>query len=147
MALIPTTTPPKVFVDTSVLFSASYSATGYARDLTDAAGAGGVVLAVSTLVLMETQRNLIAKATHGLHVLERIQANGLIEVVDPPEDLVRETGTFVAAKDAPIVAAAVHAKADYLASYDRKHLLAQAALIQARYGIVVTTPEAILRAL
>jgi len=43
-----------------------------------------------------------------------------------------------------IVAGAIHAEAKFLATYDRKHLLAQATLIQNRFGIIVATPEAVL---
>jgi predicted nucleic acid-binding protein len=48
------------------------------------------------------------------------------------------------AKDAPIVASALTARADYLVSYDRKHILSQAAQIQADFGLIVTTPDQIL---
>ena len=50
-------------------------------------------------------------------------------------------------KDAPIVAGAVHARAKFLATYDRKYLLTQASLIQDRFGITVGTPEALLAAI
>jgi hypothetical protein len=43
-------------------------------------------------------------------------------------------------KDAPIVAAAATAKADYLATHDVKHLLAQAQAIERAYGITVVLP-------
>lgn len=105
------------------------------------------MLAVSDLVLREPERNLAAKAPQALTYFEQFQAAGHVEIVDPPADLVREAAGIVAVNDAPVVAGAVHAKASYLSSYDRKHLLAQAALIQARYGVVVATPDAILKAI
>jgi len=37
---------------------------------------------------------------------------------------VRQVAVDIVLKDAPIVAGAVHAKAKFLATYDRKHLLA-----------------------
>jgi predicted nucleic acid-binding protein len=147
MASTPTSSPPRVFIDSSVRFAASLSGTGFARDLLVAAGQGRIALAVSKLVLQETERNLPAKAPQALPFFAQFEAAGLAETVDPPADLVREAARIVAVKDAPIVAGAVHAKAAYLASYDRKHLLAQAALIQARYGIVVATPDAVLQAI
>ncbi|HET8524248.1 MAG TPA: hypothetical protein VFL82_13515 [Thermomicrobiales bacterium] len=58
--------------------------------------------------------------------------------------MIKEVGQIVVLKDAPIVAAAIWARADTLASYDRKHLLRQAATIHDHFGIIVATPEIIL---
>ncbi len=52
---------------------------------------------------------------------------------------------FVELKDAPIVAAAAFANADYLATYDRRHLLAKRAEIEQAYGMLAMTPDEILR--
>ncbi len=49
------------------------------------------------------------------------------------------------APDAPIVAAAQAAGATYLASDDRRHLLAKRAEIEQAYGMVTATPDEILR--
>jgi predicted nucleic acid-binding protein len=61
-----------------------------------------------------------------------------------PSGLVITVAQTIAAKDAPIVAAALAAQADYLASYDRKHLLSQAAQIQSSFHLTVTTPDRII---
>jgi hypothetical protein len=42
------------------------------------------------------------------------------------------------------VAGAVTAGSRFLATYDRRHLIAHAALIEERFGVVVDTPERIL---
>ena len=147
MASTPTTSLRKVFFDASVLFAAAYSAIGYARDLIVAAIQVRVALAVSAFAVLETRRNLAAKSPRALVVFDEFCATTPLEYIEPPNDLVREASRIVAARDAAIVAGAVFANADYLASYDRKHILAQAASIQARYGIVVATPEEILQAL
>jgi predicted nucleic acid-binding protein len=49
----------------------------------------------------------------------------------------------IAAKDAPIVAAALTAQVDYLVTYDRKHLLAQAERIRSAYNLAVVTPDVV----
>jgi hypothetical protein len=67
-----------------------------------------------------------------------------VQLVDSPAALARQVAADVALKDAPIVAGAIHAAAEFLATYDRKHLLAQAGLFQDRFGITVGTPEAVL---
>jgi predicted nucleic acid-binding protein len=67
--------------------------------------------------------------------------------VRPTRTLVMRAAEVVAAKDAPIVAAALAARASYLATWDRKHLLQQKARLQAAFGITVATPDEVLRAL
>jgi predicted nucleic acid-binding protein len=51
----------RVFVDTSVLFSAIFSPHGYVRDLLHLAGQDALTLVVSRNVLDETERNLLKK--------------------------------------------------------------------------------------
>jgi len=135
---------PTVFVDSSVLFSASLSSTGAAHDLILAAARGQIVLIVSQFVLLDTQRNLTAKAPRALPPFKAFERAGVAQGSDPPNPLVGQVAKLVVHKDAPIVAGAIAAKASFLASYDRKHLLSQAAVIQSEYGIVVDTPDNIL---
>ena len=52
----------RVFVDTSVLFSAIFSANGHARDLLNLAVDDLVTLVISQDVLDETKRNLQKKS-------------------------------------------------------------------------------------
>jgi predicted nucleic acid-binding protein len=48
----------RLFIDSSVLFSAAYSPRGHARDLILMAARSELVLVISPLVLEETRRNL-----------------------------------------------------------------------------------------
>ena len=105
---------------------------------------GDVALILSTFVIQETRRNLATKAPRALPLFDAFLVLELVQTVDPPPALVGQVATVIALKDAPIVAGAIHARAAFLATYDRKHLLAQATLIQARFGIIVATPEAVL---
>ena len=136
--------PTRIFVDTSVLFAAARSETGFARDLIVAGARGDLALILSRYVIGETRRNLTNKAPRALSYFDTFLAFGHLQLVDPPAALVRQVAADIALKDAPIVAGAVHAEAMFLATYDRKHLLAKAALIQDRFGIAVGTPEAVL---
>ncbi len=124
--------------------AAAISRTGRARDLIVAGLRGEYILHISTLVLRETEGNIIAKTPHALDLLTSI-TNALPEPVKPPLALVEHAMQLVDPKDAPIVAAAVFLKVDYLASYDRRHLLAKRAEIEEAYGIVTATPDDILR--
>jgi hypothetical protein len=105
-----------------------------------------MALVLSAFVIEETRRNLAAKAPHALPIFETFLTLEPVHVIDPPAALVRQVAVEIALKDAPIVAGAVYAGAKFLATYDRKHLLAQAALIEDRFGISVGTPEAVLAA-
>ena len=144
MASNPLPNPTRIFVDASVLFAAALSNTGFARDLILAGARGERTLVLSAFVIEETRRNLAAKAPRALPFLETFLALELAQAVDPPAALVRQVAADIALKDAPIVAGAIHAAAEFPATYDRKHLLAQAGLIQDRFGITVGTPEAVL---
>ena len=147
MASKPAPTPTRIFIDASVLFVAARSDTGFARDLIVAGARGDLALILSFFVIEETRRNLATKAPRALPFFETFLSLGLVQTVDPPAALVRQIAVDIALKDAPIVAGAVHATAKFLATYDRRHLLAQAALIQDRFGITVGTPEAVLTAI
>jgi predicted nucleic acid-binding protein len=139
--------PTRIFVDTSVLFAAARSETGFARDLIVAGARGDLALILSRYVIEETRRNLANKAPRARPYFDIFLAFGHVQLVDPPAALVRQIAADIALKDAPIVAGAIHAETKFLATYDRKHLLAQAPLIKDRFGIIVETPEAVLTTL
>jgi hypothetical protein len=127
----------------SVLFAAARSETGFARDLIVAGTRGELVLVLRAFAIEETRRNLASKAPSAVAFFETFLALELVHVVDPHTALVRQVAADIALKDAPKVAGAIYAKARYLATYDRKHVLAQAAQIQDRFGIIVDTSEAV----
>ncbi len=142
-----TPTPPKVFLDSSAFFAAAYSARGSARDLLLAATQGRVRLVLSAYVIEETERNLLANAPH-LHAAFVVLRDDLpYQLSDPPDRLIATVARTIEPKDAPIVAGAMHAGARFLATYDRRHLLAHAGLIQTAFGVAVATPEAVLAGL
>ena len=140
----PLPNPTRIFIDASVLFAAALSEMGFAHDLILGGARGDLAPILSAFVIQETRRNLAAKAPRALPFFETFLTLELVQVVDPPAALVRQVAADIALKDAPIVAGAVHAGATFLATYDRKHLLTQAALIQDRFGIIVGTPEVVL---
>jgi predicted nucleic acid-binding protein len=144
MVSIPTPSRVRVFVDTSVLFAGPLSGSGFARDLILAGAHGILDLVVSQFVVLETRRNLEKKAPQALLFFEAFLTSDLVRSVEPTPTLVRQAAMIVTLKEAPVVAAARAAEALALATYDRKHLLAHAAVIQDRFGIIVETPEAVL---
>ena len=143
-ATLPST---RVFVDASVLFAAALSESGFARDLILAGVREDIFLVLSPFVIDETRRNLATKVPRAVPFFDTILSLELLHVVDPPAALVRHVATHIVLKDAPIVAGAIHAQAHFLATYDRKHLLAQAGLIHAKFALIVETPEAVFAAI
>src|SRR5215211_1224951 len=124
MASNPPLNPSRIFIDTSVLVAAALSNSGFGRSLILAGARGEHTLVLSAFVIEETRRNLAAKAPRALPFFETFLALELVQVVDPSAALVRQVAVDTVLKDAPIVAGAVHAEAKFLATYDRKHLLA-----------------------
>ncbi len=110
----------KVFLDANIVFSAVHQQEGRAQSLLLLARVGHCDLLVSEHALEEARRNLARKSHSFEKRLEDLLA--MTEVVaEAPASLVRwalEQGLPL--KDAPILAAAMHANADLLATGDRR---------------------------
>ena len=78
----------RVFVDSSVLIAASYSASGASREIMRQAIGGQITLLVSDLVLEETERNLARKVPAALPAFRRF-----LDML--PSEMVRPTGEQV----------------------------------------------------
>ena len=137
----------RVFVDTSVLFSAIFSPNGYARDVLTLAGEDALILVISRDVLEETERNLQKKAPGKIPLfttLIALLAPEIIEALTTEE--VAATAAYTALKDAPIVAAAIKAGVDYLVTYDHKDLLDPPQVAE-KSGLKIVRPETVIRLL
>lgn len=113
----------RVFLDASVLFAASYSDAGASREIIRLALRGKVKLVTSQLVLEETRRNLQTKAPEVIPDLEHLLKAVGFEIVQPTKREIKFAMKYIAAKDAPILAAAKKAKVDFLVSLDKKHIV------------------------
>jgi putative PIN family toxin of toxin-antitoxin system len=133
-----------VFIDSSVLFAASLSSRGYARDLLVAGIRQQVVLYVSPFVLDETERNLTRKAPAGLPGLRELDESHVLQIIEPKSAVVEMVARAFEQKDAAIIAGAIAAKANYLATFDRKHLLVESERIWERFAIMVCAHEQII---
>jgi uncharacterized protein len=133
----------RIFLDSSVLFSAAYSIHGHAHDLILMAVREELAIVTSELVLIESGRNLAESAPDKLYALDRIVANIPLEIIRPTKRDVRAATRYVHLKDAPIVAAARRANVDLLVTLDKKHLLGRPRLAKYVRAAVVTPREAI----
>jgi predicted nucleic acid-binding protein len=124
---------PSIFLDTSALFAAIFSAAGGARALLHLGGAGAVQLWISLDVLAELEENLRAKAPHHLADLAAVLDLSRVEIVDPPDVMTVQQCQRLLQYDADavVLAAAVAAGVDYFVTLDRQHFLDNRALTEA----------------
>jgi len=118
----------RVFVDSSVLYLAASTPSGRSMALFRLAGMGRFTLCASSHVIEEARRNVAAAARDQL-----AEFDGLVQqierVAEAPAKLVSWAGEQgLGASDAPVLAAAVAAKADGFVTGDRSsfgHLFGQ----------------------
>jgi len=134
----------RVFLDASVLFSAAYSATGASREILRSALRHEVVAVVSRYVTEEARRNLRRKAPAAIQAFERLMELLSPEVAADPSLLeLQAAASYTNLKDAPIVAAAVKAKVEYLVTLDRAHFIDDPKVARAS-GLSILTPDNLL---
>jgi uncharacterized protein len=134
----------RVFVDSSVLFSAAYSASGKAHDLIQLGISKQVMLVISDDVATEVRRNFAIDYPDRLAVVDFFFDQSAFEVAtDPTPEEIQTAARYTALKDAPIVAAALKAECSHLATYDHKHLLDRPEVAE-QSGLKIVTPADIL---
>ncbi len=110
----------KLFLDANVIFSAAHGEEGRSHDLVALARGGHCELFTSTHALEEARRNLELKSGR----FERRLAEALAQITvaaEAPAGLVEwAKEQRLPLKDAPILAAAVHVKADLLVTGDKR---------------------------
>ena len=109
----------RVFLDSSVLISASISNTGASRAIITLVELGLVVPVICSLVLEEVTRNLQNKAPNALPYFEQLQAVQAWEIVaDPSAEQFLASAKIIKPKDALILAAAINAQPACLITLD-----------------------------
>jgi predicted nucleic acid-binding protein len=132
----------KLFLDANVIFSAAHRDVGRSQDLVALARGGWCELLASAHALEEARRNLELKSAGFENRLEKTLEHTKV-VAEAPAALVEwARAQGLPLKDAPILAAAVHARADLLVTGDSRdfgHLYGRALR-----GTRVVTPAAAL---
>lgn len=132
----------KLFLDANVIFSAAHRDEGRSQDLVALARGGLCKLLASAHALEEARRNLELKSAGFERRLEKALEHTEL-VAEAPAALVEwARAQGLPLKDAPILAAAVHAHADLLVTGDSRdfgHLFGRALR-----GTRVVTPAAAL---
>ena len=136
----------RLFLDASVLISAIISAKGASRELFNLAGRGLVELVTNRDAVIETERNLRNKAPETVPLFEAAMASAVITIYPHPTDEnVKKANAYTVTKDAPIVAGAIESEADYLVTFDRKHLINPPEVAE-KSGLMIDTAGNVLQA-
>jgi uncharacterized protein len=136
----------RVFVDANVLFAAALSLTGASHEILREGIRGSISLVVSDYILREAERNLDKKQPEALPALQALLEALAPDVVNPTQQQVIAATAYTEAKDAPVIAAAQHARVDYLVTLDRRHLINRPEVAQAS-GLRIVLPEQLLEEL
>ena len=115
----------RIFLDTSVLFSAVLSPTGGARKLFLLAEAGLLQLIVGPTVLREADDVVRRKAPASLPMLAQLLEAGQVETCLAPTPKQIESARSLVAytPDARVLAEAIRAEPDWFVTHDKEHFL------------------------
>jgi predicted nucleic acid-binding protein len=137
---------PRVFLDTSVLFAAVLSPEGGARMVLKLGEAGLLTLLVGNTVLAEADSVVAREAPETRPRLALLLDAAAVAVGPrPSRKVLRDARVWVAhAGDAAILAEALAARAEWLLSHDKRHLLGVDA---SGMGLKIGTPGDLIASL
>jgi putative PIN family toxin of toxin-antitoxin system len=136
----------KVFIDSSIVIAAVLSPSGGSFRLIRESLFKNYTLLISDYVLEESIRILKTKFPEKTYILPILLENFRFKMTkDPSEKEVEKLIDIIDFKDAPILAAVIKYKTDYLITLDKKHFLNQKVLEFARdKKISILTPKEFL---
>ena len=110
-----------LFLDANVIFSAAHNPNGNSRGLFQLAARGWCDLLTSPYALEEATRNVLLRYPSLVHELDRLKESLQLAPEARKEHIAWAISVGVPEKDAPILAAAVQARADCLVTGDKHH--------------------------
>lgn len=127
----------KVFLDTSVLFSAVLSSTGGARKLFLLGEAGLLNLMVGRHVLREADEVVRRKAPASLPLMAQLLELGGVKTIPAPTPKQVESARSLIAyrPDACVLAEAIRSGADWFVTHDKEHFLKTGSSIKLSFKI------------
>jgi predicted nucleic acid-binding protein len=128
----------RLFLDANVLFSAAHSPDGRARVLFTLTRLDRCDLLSSPHAIEEARRNLQLKYPDDLAELEELVSDLVVTSEANPANVAWAIAQSLPREDAPILAAAVEAKADLLVTGDRTHFGSMYG--KSRRGVKVVSP-------
>jgi len=134
-----------IFLDSSALIAGAISESGAAHVLLNLGESQDIVLTVSELVIIETERAMAKKAPGNLNDLRSLIKSSNLRIVDNPSKEEVKTNLYLIGdpNDVPILLAAMKAKVDYLATHNHKHFLDDPKVTEMS-GLRIGTPGDVL---
>ena len=134
-----------IFLDSSALIAGAISESGAAHVLLNLGESQDIVLTVSELVIIETERAMAKKAPGNLNDLRSLIKSSNLRIVDNPAKEEVEANLYLIndPNDVPILLAAMKAKVDYLATHNRRHFLDDPKVAEIS-GLRIGTPGDVL---
>jgi len=134
-----------IFLDSSALIAGAISETGAAHVLLQLGESEDILLTISEMVVVESERSIAKKSPRNLNDLRKLIKTGKLRIVNDPSRKEVEANLYLIEdpNDVPILLAAMKAKADYLATHNRKHFLDDPKVAE-RAGIKIGTPGDVL---
>jgi len=134
-----------IFLDSSALIAGAISDSGAAHVLLNLGESQDIVLTVSELVIIESERAMAKKAPSNLNDLRSLIKSSNLRIVDNPAKEEVEANLYLIndPNDVPILLAAMKARVDYLVTHNRKHFLDDPKVTEIS-GLRIGTPSDVL---
>ena len=134
-----------IFLDSSALIAGAISETGAAHVLLQLGESEEILLTISEMVLVESERSIAKKSSRNLNDLRKLIKTAKLRIVGDPSWKEVEANLYLIEdpNDVPILLAAMKAKVDYLATHNRRHFLDDSKVAE-RAGIKIGTPGDVL---
>ena len=134
-----------IFLDSSALIAGAISETGAAHVLLQIGESEDILLTVSEMVIVESERSVAKKSPPNLNDLRKLIKTAKLRIVNDPsrKEVEANLDLIEDPNDVPILLAAMKAKVDYLATHNRRHFLDDPKVAE-RAGIRIGTPGDVL---
>lgn len=134
-----------IFLDSSALIAGAISETGAAHVLLQLGESEDILLTISEMVIVESERSIAKKSPRNLNDLRKLIKTAKLRIVNDPSSKQVEANLYLIEdpNDVPILLAAMKAKVDYLATHNRKHFLDDPKVAE-KAGLKIGTPGDVL---
>ncbi|HEX9840851.1 MAG TPA: PIN domain-containing protein [Anaerolineales bacterium] len=134
-----------IFLESSALIAGAISESGAAHVLLNLGESRDILLTVSELVILESERSMAKNAPSNLNDLRSLIKSSNLRIVDNPSREEVEANLYLINDpyDVPVLLAAMKAKVDYLATHNRKHFLDDPTVSE-KSGLRMGTPGDVL---
>ena len=134
-----------IFLDSSALIAGAISETGAAHVLLQIGESEDILLTVSEMFIVESERSVAKKSPRNLNDLRKLIKTAKLRIVNDRsrKEVEANLDLIEDPNDVPILLAAMKAKVDYLATHNRRHFLDDPKVAE-RAGIRIGTPGDVL---